>query len=90
LTATLAGKALGPHSKARCSRHGLARILAQQPAQSLAADNRSDAHDWIGARDRCSEVNPTMRASLVVMLEPLRENALRMTPADNQKPIYDA
>jgi hypothetical protein len=76
-----------PSLKSSCGRQGLARILAQQSAQSLAARDPSDGHNRIGASNRVSEVKPTMGSGFVVMLEPLRENKLCMPPTDDQKPI---
>ncbi len=70
-----------------CCWHGLPRVLAQQAAQSLAADDWSDSHDRIGASDRYTELKPAMRSCLVVVLEPLGQHVLRVPLVDDQKPI---
>src|SRR6266705_163709 len=69
------------------SRYRHARILAQEPAQSLIAPHRSRRHDRVRARNRSPQIEPSMWSCLVVVLNPFSQNALQMPTIEDQKPI---
>ena len=60
----------------RRGRQPCARIRAKEPAESLIARHWFRSHDRIGARNRSPQIEPSMGPSLVVVLEPLNQDAL--------------
>ena len=67
--------------------HRGARILAEQPAESLIAPHRPRRHNRVGARDRSAQVEPTMGSSAVVVLKPHGQDAFKVPTIEDEKPI---
>ena len=61
--------------------------FAQEPAESLVTPHWSRPYNRVGARDRSSQIEPTMGPSRVVVLEPLSQDALEVPTIDDEKPI---
>ncbi len=74
-------------SASRSGRERRARILAQQPAQSLVAPHRSRRRNRVGARDRSTQIESTMGPSLVVVRKPISQDALKVPTIEDEKPI---
>jgi hypothetical protein len=82
-------RAVGSHLTSRIhAAAGIeAREYSQKPAESLIARDRSRRHDRVGARNRSTQIEPTMGPSLVVVLKPFSQDALKVPTIEDQKPI---